>query len=107
MLRRISAPTPTRPCRFSLGLQADSVFADFDVDSVDRVFLRRISFDGYGCCTAPDTIRRMSVDESRTLLESVCRDAIEDSKVEVILRSYFRENADVLWEDALSEHDLL
>ena len=31
MARRISPPIPTRPCRFSLGLQDDSVFADFDV----------------------------------------------------------------------------
>jgi hypothetical protein len=98
---------PTRPCRFSLGLQDDSVFADFDVDRDGHVFLRRISFDGHGCCTAPDAIRRMPVDESRTLLESVDREAIGDPHVEVILRTYFRENAGLLWEDALSENELL
>src|SRR4051812_26892164 len=107
MLRRISPPMSSRPSRFSLGLQDDSVFADFDVDSDGHVFLRRISFDGYGCCTAPDTIRRMPMNESRMLLESVDREAVGDPHIEVILRTYFRENADVLWEDALSENELL
>src|SRR5262245_65111891 len=50
MSLRISSPLPARPCRFSLGLQDDSVFADFDVDADGYVFLRRISFDGHGCC---------------------------------------------------------
>ncbi len=98
---------PSRPCRFSLGLQDDSVFADFDVDDDGHVFLRRISFDGYGCCSAPEAIRRMPVDHSRTLLESVDRQAVADPRVEAILRVYFRENADVLWSDALSTHELL
>src|SRR5687767_5342011 len=104
MSLRVSPPMPTRPCRFSLGLQDDTVFADFDVGDDGRVFLRRISFDGYGCCSAPETIRRMSVDHSRVLLDAVDRHALDDSRIEAMLRNYFSETADVLWSDALSTH---
>jgi hypothetical protein len=34
-------PMPTRPCRFCLSLQGDSVFADFEVDPDGRVFAVR------------------------------------------------------------------
>ncbi len=85
-----------RPCCFCLFLQDSSVFADFDVDKDTHVFLRRISFDGFGCCSAK-TILRMPPADSRTLLDSVARRAVDDPKVELILRTYFRENADRLW----------
>jgi hypothetical protein len=104
---QISPPMDSRPCHFSLCLQGGSVFADFDVDDDAHVLLRRISFDGFGCCTPPETIRRMAIDHSRTLLEAVARRKIDDPKVELILRAYFRENAGILWSDALSTHELV
>ena len=96
---------PTRPCRFCLSLQDDSVFADFDVDEEGRAFLRRISFDGYGCCTGE--FRKMRLEDSRILIESVDRVAVDDPRIEVVLRTYFEENADVIWSDALASHELL
>lgn len=50
---QISPPMPTRPCRFCLSFQGDSVFADFDIDETRQMFLLRISFDGYGRCRKP------------------------------------------------------
>ena len=50
---------PTRPCRYCLGLQDDSVFADFDIDNKGQAFLFRISFDGIGCNETGNEIRRM------------------------------------------------
>lgn len=97
--------TPTRPCRFCLSLQDGSVFADFDVDDDGHVFLRRISFDGYGCCHGEFT--KMSADDSRGLLASIERDPAEDPECERLLRSYFQENAGAIWEDALKTHELL
>jgi hypothetical protein len=40
---------PSRPCRICFSLQGGAVFADFDVDADERLYLVRISFDGYGC----------------------------------------------------------
>ena len=98
---------PTRPCSFCLCLQGGSVFADFDTDDVDAVVLRRISFDGYGCCHAGESIRKMNPGDSRLLLDAVASGELESIQVEEALRGYFRANTDVVWSDALSDHDLL
>jgi len=97
---------PTRPCSFCLCLQGGSVFADFDTDADGVVSLRRISFDGYGCYEAGDSITRMSPDNSRLLVEAISRGALESVHVEEVLRRYFRETKDVVWCDALEEYDL-
>jgi hypothetical protein len=98
---------PTRPCSFCLCLQGGSVFADFDSNDADIVSLRRISFDGYGCCRVGESITKMSSEDSRLLLDAIARGDVESVGVEGVLRRYFRENKDVIWSDALAEHDLL
>lgn len=98
---------PTRPCSFCLCLQGGSVFADFDKDDAHIVSLRRISFDGYGCCSVGDSITKMSSADSRLLLGAIDCGELETVEVEGVLRRYFRENKDVIWSDALAEHDLL
>lgn len=95
---------PTRPCRFCLSLQNDSVFADFNIDDDGRVFVVRISYDGYGCCREP-VVGRMTPQESAALLAMVEQDALEPAVP--LLRAYFRENQEVLWSDALAEHGLV
>ena len=96
---------PTRPCRFCLCLQEGSVFADFDIAEDGCILLRRISFDGYGCCHA--AFKKMGMDDSLRLIESVGRREVEGPIIEAVLRTYFRENADVIWDDALASHELL
>lgn len=97
--------TPFRECRFCLSLQEDSVFADFDLGEDGRVFLRRISFDGYGCCNGE--FKKMTLEDSRTLVVAVGGNSVHDSSVQGLLRRYFAENADVIWRDALTSHELL
>jgi hypothetical protein len=97
---------PGRPCRFCLSLQGGSVFADFDVDPGGRAFLRRISFDGHGCCDASAEIGRMSADDSATLIGMVERGGV-DARAAELLSTYFRQVCDVLWRDAFEDHDLL
>jgi hypothetical protein len=97
---------PTRPCSFCLCFQGGSVFADFDTDDAGIISLRRISFDGYGCCEVESTTR-MSSDDSHLLLDAIARGELESVQVEEVLRKYFRDSKDVIWSDALAEHDLL
>jgi hypothetical protein len=104
---RVVPPMPTRPCGFCLSLQDDSVFADFDIAEDGRVVLRRISFDGFGCYGSPGDIGRMDLGQSRTLTNSLARDAVHDSQVELALRTYFRENSAFISTEALSAHELL
>jgi hypothetical protein len=97
---------PTRPCDFCLCLQGGSVFADFDTNDADIISLRRISFDGYGCCEV-QSILRMRQSDSRLLLDAIARGELESIQVEEILRRFFRESKDVIWSDALAKLDLL
>jgi hypothetical protein len=97
----------SRPSMYCFALQDDSVFADFDLDDDGRIFLARISFDGYGCCGTADQAGRMSLPESKHFI-----DLIEDNRVgskefiELLLR-YLKDNKDILWTDALEEYELL
>jgi hypothetical protein len=97
---------PSRPCHFCLSLQGGSVFADFDVDADGRVFAVRVSFDGYGCCHAPADVGRMNVRDSEALLAMVEQGSVQAGTAQV-LRSYFQQNRDALWNDALEHHGLL
>ncbi len=106
-IRKFTWTSPSRPCRFCLNLQGDSVFADFDVDIDERVFLVRISFDGYGCCTPDENIQKMSRVDSRTLIDLIEADDVNCDEVRGILRRYFQENRDCIWQDALEKHGLV
>jgi hypothetical protein len=98
---------PTRPCSFCLCLQDGSIFADFDTDNAGIISLRRISFDGFGCCEAKGSATSMSSIDSRVLLDALAHGELESIQVEEILRRFFRENKNLIWSDALEEHELL
>lgn len=98
-------PMPTRPCRFCLSLQDGSVFADFDVDEKGGVFLRRISFDGYGCCNG--AFRTMNAENSEQLIDAVEHGSVDEPSLHALLRDYFRQHVDMIWPDALVSHELL
>ena len=101
--------TDTRPCDFSLCLNTSrgATFADFDVDATGRVTLRRVSFDGYGCCRTNGTVSQMDFSESRLLTDAVRDNTVNCDPIRNLLRRYFTANADIIWMDALTEHELL
>lgn len=100
---------PTRPCRYCLALQDDSVFADFDVDPDCCLYLVRISFDGYGCCNPNPKIvmGRIKYKESIKLIEQIEKNTFDTSVASNILHEYFRINKAFLWEDALIDYELI
>jgi hypothetical protein len=90
-----------------LCLQGGSAFADFSIDSDGLVYLVRISFDGYGCCATEGKVARMPLDESHTLVKLVNTDDVNRDEIREILYRYFDQNQNVIWRDALVEHELL
>jgi hypothetical protein len=102
---QVYRPMPSRSCRFCLSLQGGSVFADFEVDEGGLAFLRRISFDGYGCCDGD--FKKMNAEDSRLLIESVERGSVDGPVIPELLRRYLGENTDAIWSDALASHELL
>lgn len=99
-------PMPTRPCMYCLALQEDSVFADFEVNKNGRLYLVRVSFDGYGCCE-PKEIKEMDALSSEKLIKSIENNSFLSNNVAEALSKYFRSNKSVLWEEALLEHGLI
>ena len=49
----------------------------------------------------------MSQGDSRLLLSAIASGQLETALVEAALRRYFAANSNVIWEDALAEHELL
>ena len=98
--------THSRPCKYSLGLQDDSVFADFDIDEDGCVVLTRISFDGFGCCPTRTAIP-MNLVVSERFIQQIEDDNVSTQEFAKILENYFKKNEDVIWKDALNEHGLL
>ncbi len=105
-LRRCE-PIPTRPCKYSLALQDDSVFVDFDITWAGAVYLVRISYDGYGCCVPGNQAGKMDKMSSLYLIAAIVGNNLDSPRVTEILHSYFRANKIALWEDALLEHGLI
>ena len=97
--------TASRPCDFCLCLEGGSVFADFEVTETGRISLRRISFDGYGCCEA--TFQPMSHADSEFLRDWVGNKSGDEARLDMLLRRYFGDNSPPILNDALVDHQLL
>lgn len=106
---RIAEKMASRPCKFSLAFQDDCVFADFDVDKKNCIYLVRISFDGYGCCRPSwdGKTKSMNIQDSKTLLNKVENGSIDFDSLNHILKSYFDKCKKALWVDALIEYGLI
>lgn len=109
MLVRSTQVMPSRPCKYCLALQDDSVFADFDLDEQGCLYLVRISFDGYGCDRTDPENRpaKMSLEHSLILIQLIEKDNLNENEAAEILAEYFRANRMLLWEDALLAHGLI
>lgn len=100
---------PSRPCRYCLALQDDSIFADFNVDGNGCLYLVRISYDGYGCnnLDPQNEVTKIKKGNSAWLIMQLDTNNIESSVATKILKDYFKENSELLWEDALKEYELI
>ena len=97
----------TRRADYHLSYALGSVFLDFDVVS-DSVWLVRISFDGYGCCdVSSDPITPLSRADAEEFLELFDTGIIDQEKMKQIIRKTLQENKKYLWNDALTEYNLI
>jgi len=104
---RTATPMPSRPCDYCLALQDDSVFADFSLDEEGRIYLRRISYDGFGCNSGIGKVGKMSVADSQVFVRAVQSNEVNDPQMLALLLNYFSSNSRILWADALEEHALV
>lgn len=97
----------SRPANYYLGYLEGSVFIDFDNYENERICLKRISFDGYGCCNLGDQAIPMDEDDSRVFKELIESRLSDQSRITSIVKKTILNNKKLIWEDALVEYNLL
>lgn len=97
---------PSRPAHYYLGYMDSSVFLDFNNYDNERLYLVRISFDGYGCCELGEQSNPMTQEESK-LFKSLMNDNISDQNTLLkIIKAVIARNKELHWLDALEEYHL-
>lgn len=97
----------SRPADYCLGYFGGSVFIDFDNYGSDRICLKRISFDRYGCCPMEERAIPMSEYDSRDFKAIIEAQLSDQSRLLTIVKKTIADNRDLIWEDALKEYDLI
>ncbi|AYB33528.1 hypothetical protein [Chryseolinea soli] len=102
----ITAMPRTRPAYYYLGCLDGSIFMDFDIGENERICLKRISFDGFGCCDLNDQAIPMDEVDSQTFKEIIDAQLSDQSRLTSIVRKTILNNQKLIWEDALKEYGL-
>lgn len=102
----ITAMPDTRPADYYLGCLEGSVFMDFDNHNNESIQLKRISFDGYGCCDLKDKAIPMNEVDSLAFKKIIETKLSDQSRLTTIVKKTILSNRKLIWEDALNEYDL-
>lgn len=103
---RITSMPASRPADYYLSYLDDSVFIDF-LDSPQGIALIRISFDGYGCCTLGSDLKTLNAEDSTKFRKLVANSDLDQHAIGQIVRKAIALNKSCIWEDALTEYELI
>ena len=79
---------------------------DFDNYENESIQLKRISFDGYGCCDLRNQAIPMNEVDSRAFKEIIEAQLSDQSRLTAIVKKTILSNRKLIWEDALNEYGL-
>jgi hypothetical protein len=102
----ITAMPDTRPADYYLGCLEGSVFMDFENCEHECIRLKRISFDGYGCCDLGDQAIPMNEVDSRVFKEIIEARLSDEARLTTIVKKTISSNKKLIWVDALNEYGL-
>ncbi|WP_109098497.1 hypothetical protein [Aquimarina sp. AU58] len=97
----------TRKADYYLGCLNGSVFIDFNSSKDNRIYLRRISFDGYGCCQLENFENKLNNEDSKIFIKEITREVINQNVTEKLVKKLIKMNAFQIWSDALEEYKLI
>jgi hypothetical protein len=103
----ITTMPDSRPADYYLGCLDGCVFIDFDNYTDKYVRLKRISFDGYGCCTLGDQAIPVNDIDSRDLKKMFEAGSLDQIRLTAIMKNSISANKKFIWEDALKEYGLI
>ena len=97
----------SRKADFYLGCLEGSVFIDFNYTKDKHISLRRISFDGYGCCDVNNNAKCLDDRLSKDFIDEIRKDKIDQEKITKIVLELIRKNQNSIWTDALEKYQLI
>lgn len=96
----------SRIADYYLGYMGGCLFFDFNNYDNDRITLKRISFDGFGCCELDDRAIPMDKEDSRNF-KILFKDNLKDQKMLLtIVKKAITLNKHAIWADALEGYNL-
>jgi hypothetical protein len=96
----------SRPADYYLGYLDGCVFIDFNNYDNNRVYLKRRSFDGYGCCNLEDNATPLSVEDSAAFKALINNGLNNQDLLLTIIKKALALNAKLVWQDALEAYNL-
>lgn len=104
---RIASMPTSRLADYCLGYFDDSVFIDFNNYHNNQIILKRISFDGYGCCSLSGEVVPMDDIDSNSFL-TIYENQLDNQELlmKIILKN-IKLNKELIWEEALLQYGLL
>jgi hypothetical protein len=102
----ITSMPDLRSADYYLGCLDGCVFLDFNNQDKDRISLKRISFDGYGCCELGDKVTPLDVDDSQSFKIIIKDELKEQDLILAIVKKTIALNRQNIWAEALEEYNL-
>lgn len=97
----------TRKADYFLGCLGGSVFIDFCTSIENEVYLKRISFDGYGCCELQNFDNKLDQIDSEKFIQEISKEFINQDILGWLVQKLIKINAIHIWKDALDEYNLI
>lgn len=97
----------TRKADYFLGCLGGSVFIDFCTSIENEIYLKRISFDGYGCCELQNFDNKLDKIDSEKFIQEVSKEFINQDIIEWLVKKLIKINVIQIWKDALEEYKLI
>lgn len=97
----------TRKADYFLGCLGGSVFIDFCTSIENEIYLKRISFDGYGCCELQNFNNKLDKIDSEKFIQEVSKEFINQDIIEWLVKKLIKINVIQIWKDALEEYNLI
>lgn len=85
----------------------NSVFIDFNLSGENKIFLVRISFDGYGCCDLNGVKNHLSEEDSKKFIAEIEKKNLNQEIITELVLKAIQVNKEYIWTDALEKYDLI
>lgn len=102
----ITSMPSSRPADYCLGYFDGAVFIDFnDIDN--KVYLARVSFDGYGCCDLVGKTIPLTEEDSAIFRENMLGNVFRRRIMIKLIKKAILLNKAFIWEKALRKYKLI